>query len=366
VAGWREARGLAKSNKKDADLLSELWGEPATVRGGVLERWWEVWCPPAEVRDQREWLRYRMALVRMQTSMKNQIHATLHRHGLVQPFSDLFGVAGRKWLLEICQDDSSGMSQGGRRTLQGRLTLLVQLRRQIASATRQFHAVIRRCPEVRRLTTLPGVSTVLGYTIASEIGRLERFRSGRDLASYSLLTPISADSGDEREGPPIGRHVGKAGRRTLKWAWIEAARSAVRKSARMKKVFDRYTENGKYNRGRGHIVVAHQMCLIGYAMWKNQTPYQEAPPLRPGMKPAENQPSADEFSALDASSSEGEERKAVEAGKGRMSRNCADSELITLKEPDEQGRSKRLKKGSLVRERTSPKSDMAAQASASV
>jgi hypothetical protein len=37
VAGWREARGLAKSNKKDADLLSELWGERPTVRGGVLD-----------------------------------------------------------------------------------------------------------------------------------------------------------------------------------------------------------------------------------------------------------------------------------------------------------------------------------------
>ncbi|HEY8668005.1 MAG TPA: hypothetical protein VIL86_15240 [Tepidisphaeraceae bacterium] len=46
TAAWREARGMAKNNKLDADLLSELWSQP--------ERWWEVWLAPPEVRDQRE------------------------------------------------------------------------------------------------------------------------------------------------------------------------------------------------------------------------------------------------------------------------------------------------------------------------
>ena len=373
VAGWRGARGMAKSNKKDADLLSELWNERPTVRNGVQERWWEVWCAPSEVRDQREWLRYRMSLVRMQTAMKNQVHAALHRHGLVQPYTDLFGVAGRKWLDEVCQEDSSLISKSGRRTLQGRLMMLTQLRRQIAAATREFRSVIRRCPDVKRLTTLPGVSTVLAYTIASEIGRLDRFVNGRRLARYSLLAPISDDSGDERDGPPIGRHVGKAGRRTLKWAWIEAARNAVKKSPRMRKVFDRYTDDGKYNRGRGYIVVAHQMCLIAYAMWKKQTPYQETPPPRPGQvsstaapgEPKEIQPSAEEFGALGATSRKGEETKSVEIvrrGKPKRERGSKSS----LKESDERKELKRLNNRTLVRERTSPKSAMAARRGGSV
>ena len=46
VAAWRKARGIVKSNRTDADLLSELPSE----RG----RWWEVWLAPPEVRDQRE------------------------------------------------------------------------------------------------------------------------------------------------------------------------------------------------------------------------------------------------------------------------------------------------------------------------
>jgi transposase len=325
VAAWRAARNSAKSNKRDADLLSELWFERPRSEGGIMKRWWEVWCVPPDVRYQREWLRYRMSLVRTQTAMKNQVHATLHRHGVVQPFSDLFGVAGRKWLVDVCHDESSMMSLSGRRTLGGHLVLLAQLRRQIAAATKQFHAAVRGDPNVRRLATLPGVSTVLAFTIAAEIGELDRFKTGRALARYSLLAPVSDDSGDERDGPPIGRHVGQAGRRTLKWAWIEAARNAVRKSPRMKATFDRYTDNGKYNRGRGYIVVAHQLCLIGYAMWKNQTPYQETPPPRPGQRTGAIERAGDEFIALTATGMKG--ATAARAAEG--------APIPCLKEPEE-------------------------------
>ena len=33
VAAWREARGLAKSNRLDADLISELWGASSRAGG---------------------------------------------------------------------------------------------------------------------------------------------------------------------------------------------------------------------------------------------------------------------------------------------------------------------------------------------
>lgn len=89
VAAWRDARGIAKSNRTDADLLSEL---------DMDRRWWEVWLAPAEVRDQREWMRYRMTLVALCTSVKNRIHAVLHRHGIVSQESDLFGRSGRELL----------------------------------------------------------------------------------------------------------------------------------------------------------------------------------------------------------------------------------------------------------------------------
>lgn len=275
VAAWRNARGMAKSNRTDADLLSEL--------GSQTDRWWKVWLPPCEVRDRREWLRYRMSLVRLQTGLKNRIHAILHRHGILHDFSDLFGVAGRGMLTRLANEDKDPrLRQSARATLKGYLQLLDHLRRQIATVTRTIRCQLRAAPEGKRLQGLPGVGAVLAHTILAEVGDFGRFRSAKHLASYSLLAPRAFDSGEETDEAPKGRHVGHIGRRTLKWAWIEAAHGAVRRGGRFREVFDRYTDGGKRNRNRGYILVGHELCRTAYAISKKETEYRDDPPERPG------------------------------------------------------------------------------------
>ena len=275
VAAWRSARGMAKSNRTDADLLSEL--------GSQTDWWWQVWLPPREVRDRREWLRYRMSLVRVQTGLKNRVHAILHRHGILNDFADLFGAQGRRMLTRLANDAKNPiLRESGRATLKGYLQLLDHLRRQIATVTRTIQRQLRATPEGKRLQGLPGVGPVLAHTILAEVGDFDRFRSARHLASYSLLAPRAFDSGEDDEGPPKGRHVGHVGRKTLKWAWIEAAHGAVRRGGRFRKVFDRYTDGGKRNRNRGYILVGHELCRTAYAISKKKTEYRDDPPPRPG------------------------------------------------------------------------------------
>lgn len=283
VAAWRDARGLAKSNKIDADLLSELWGQQP--------RWWEVWLAPQEVRDQREWLRYRMTLVRTQTGIKNRIHATLHRHGILHEQADLFGVAGWQFLKRLSSSEQMPLPlrDSARRTLKGYLTLLAQVRKQIAAVTREVSCQLRKSEQGERWRSLPGISWVLAYTILAEIGDVGRFKNGRRLSSYSLVVPIACDSGDEDPGAtPLGRHVGHIGRRTLKWALIAAARGAVRKSAYFGAIFDRRTDGGKRDKNRGYIAVARELCRVGYSCLKQRRNYCEERPARPtaaGQKP---------------------------------------------------------------------------------
>jgi transposase len=231
VAAWRNARGMAKSNRPDADLLSEL--------GSQTDRWWQVCLPPREVRDRREWLRYRMSLVQLQTGLKNRIHAILHRHGILHDFADLFGVAGRRMLMRLANDTKKPrLRESARATLKGYLQLLDHLRRQIATVTRTIYRQLQATPEGKRLQGLPGVGAVLAHTILAEVGDFGRFWSSKHLASYSLLAPRAFDSGEETGEAPKGRHVGHMGRRTLKWAWIEAAHGAVRRGGRFRKVFE--------------------------------------------------------------------------------------------------------------------------------
>lgn len=276
VAAWRKARGMAKSNRKDADLLSELWSEQG--------RWWEVWLAPPEVRQQREWLRYRMTLVRTQTGLKNRIHAVLHRHGILREQSDLFGRDGRRFLELLIAPDDATLPDSARATLRGYLELLDHVRRQIAAVTRQCRKQITASPAAMRLKTIPGIAWVLSYTILAEIGRIERFADGKRLASYSLLAPVANDSGDEDDDPPLGRHVGHFGRRTLKWAFIEAAHGAVRSGGRFRAMYDRRTNGGTRDRNRGYIAVAHALCRVAYVCWKNQVDYTAVPPPRPGRR----------------------------------------------------------------------------------
>ena len=273
VDKWREARGVAKSNKIDGDLLSELWPQQP--------RWWEVWLAPQEVRDQREWLRYRIGLVQMQTMTKCRIHAVLHRHGVLNPYSDLLGGKGKIFLRQLAEADEP-LRLSARETLKGHLQLLEQLRRQIAQVTRELRRQVRRDPRAQRWDTVPGIGWILGYTIQAEIGEIGRFANDKKLARYSLLAPLADDSGEETGEAPLGRHVGHMGRATLKWAFIEAAHGAVSKSPRFKAIFDRRTDGGKRDKNQGYIAVARQLCRVGYACQKKGVDYMEQRPPRPG------------------------------------------------------------------------------------
>ena len=276
VAAWRGLHSLAKCDRTDADLLSLLGFEPA--------RLWEVWLPPPEVRQQREWLRYRMALVQLQTGLKNRVHAILHRHGQFAEVTHLFGSTGRRWLQQLVGGPDDRLPTSARDALQGYLQLLDHLRLQIARVTRTFRRQVQADPTALRLCSLPGVKWILGYTLLAEIGRIERFPSARHLASYSLLAPRAYDSGEDDDQPPQGRHVGHAGRRTLKWAYLEAAHGAVYRSPKLRAWFDAYTHGGQQNCNRGYIGVARRLCLSSYVVWKKEVDYQEEPPPRPGRR----------------------------------------------------------------------------------
>jgi transposase len=63
---------------------------------------------------------------------------------------------------------------------------------------------------------------VLAYTIAAEIGDIERFASPRKLAGYSGLCPRVYQSGERDLRGPLS----KQGPRYLRWALVEAATHA--------------------------------------------------------------------------------------------------------------------------------------------
>jgi transposase len=102
--------------------------------------------------------------------------------------------------------------------------LIDHLDRQIT----QIEADLRRegadHPYVALLRTVPGISWILAYTIAAEIGDIARFESPKKLAGYSGLCPRVWQSGEQdRRG-----RLTKQGPKHLRWALVEAAVHAAR------------------------------------------------------------------------------------------------------------------------------------------
>ncbi len=66
--------------------------------------------------------------------------------------------------------------------------------------------------------SVPGVGRVLAFTIAAEIGEIERFSSPQKLTGYTGLCPRVNQSGDKDRGGPLTKH----GPTYLRWALLEA------------------------------------------------------------------------------------------------------------------------------------------------
>jgi hypothetical protein len=92
------AAARVKTDAVDAKTLAHL------LRADLSP---EAYIAPRELRDIRELLRHRAALVAMRTALKNRVHAILAKHGITHEQSDLFGKARRGFLATVALRDAS-------------------------------------------------------------------------------------------------------------------------------------------------------------------------------------------------------------------------------------------------------------------
>ncbi len=220
LAGWRvdiadavRVNGMAplacKTDRIDAWVLAEL------ARRELVPA---IWLPDPEVRAERERARFRLHLVRHRSSLKQRVHALLLTHGQPCPVSDLFGASGRALLERLA------LPEPWAGTLAASLRLIDELDEEIAGCERELRQLGAEHRYVPLLLSVPGIGWVLAYTIAAEIGTIERFASPRKLAGSSGLCPRVYQSGaSDRRGA-----LAKNGPRYLRWALVEAATGACR------------------------------------------------------------------------------------------------------------------------------------------
>ena len=273
LAGWDvriadavKARGLAplacKTDRIDCWVLAEL------ARLGLVP---EIWLPDPAVRAERERARFRLHLVKHRSSLKNRVHAILFQHGVPNPSSDLFGAGGRRLLARLA------LPEPWASTLQASLALIDSLDEQINTCERELRALGANHPYIPLLVTCPGIAWILAFTIASEIGDIDRFPSPRKLAGYTGLCPKVEQSGErDRRGP-----LRKNGPNYLRWALVEAAHTALRHPLYSPVLARKRAQHGKK---RGAKIAAIDVARrLSEAIWHMLTTNQ---PFAPAGAPA--------------------------------------------------------------------------------
>jgi transposase len=213
IADAVKVKGLAplacKTDRIDAWVLAEL------SRRDLVPA---IWLPSFGLGQERERARWRLFLVRKRSSLKHRVHAQLLAFGHACPVSDLFGVRGRE-LLERLE-----FPEPWRGNVLAAVRMIDELDGEVAAIEKELRLLGADHRYVPLLMSVPGIAWVLGYTIAAEIGDINRFASPKKLTSYTGLCPrVYQSGGSDRRGP-----LTHAGPRYLRWALIEASTHACR------------------------------------------------------------------------------------------------------------------------------------------
>lgn len=193
-----------KSDLADARLLADL------IRVGYLPR---VWLAPACIRELRRLVRERQSLAEERRRVKQQVRGLLREHRLRSPLR----AWTKRWMRWLCEEVE--LPEHSAWVLERRLRHLEYLAGEIEAVEKRLEEATEHDPVVQKLRAMPGIGAVTAWVLRAEIGRFDRFRSGKQLSRFCGLSPRNASSGERTADAGMI----KAGNPQLRAILIEAA-----------------------------------------------------------------------------------------------------------------------------------------------
>ncbi len=246
-----------KTDTRDAEHLLDLL---------LTKRFPRIWVPKPEERDVRQLLKHRDRLVRMRTSVKNQLHFLAMSQGVCRK-RKLWSAQGRQEL------EGLALGSWASRRRRELLELLDQLEPKIAELDEAVEAEAQRRREVVHLMGQKGVGPVVGLAFVLTVGPVQRFANSRKLVSYLGLNPSENSSGGRQR---LG-HISKQGNSMLRWLLVEAGQSAVRFDPELRRKYQRL----KFRRGAKVAKVALARRLAVRLYWLLREASDEASSAQP-------------------------------------------------------------------------------------
>jgi len=248
------ASAKVKTDKVDSATLAHL------LRSNLLPL---SYVPEKPVRLNRELLRYRASLVKIQTGVKNKIHTILAKNNVSHSYSDLFGKEGMAFLHSLALPENYKIA------LEGYLTVLDVVRREIRLASKKVEQLAEGDRDAMLLMTIPGMGYYSALLTKSEIGDVKRFRSAKQLCAYAGLVPSTYASGNVC----FHGHITKQGSRWLRWILIEAAIHAVKRPGVLRHFYFRVER--KKGGQIAKVAAARKLLEWIYHILRDSRTYQE-------------------------------------------------------------------------------------------
>lgn len=257
------ASSKKKSDRHDAITLAKL------LKAELLT---ESYVPPLDVRLLRELVRDHIRLVSARTRAKNWIRSTIAQEGLTCSYRDIFGKSAKAWLA------SCNLHPMREASVERSLALIAALQEPIKNTTEVIEALVKDDPEIKLLTSIPGVGYVTAAAILSEIGDITRFKSDRQLASYAgLVTTTRESAGVVRHG-----HITKEGSATLRWALVMGTSHLIRRPGPLKAFYERVRE--KHGKKCARVATGRKLARYIFAILTSGKEYDPGKALQRGIE----------------------------------------------------------------------------------
>lgn len=281
---------------KKTDIKDSRW-IAGLLRAGLLE---PSYIPPREIRELRDWTRYRRTLVQEMTGHKNRIEKQLQTCGfkLSTVLTDIFGKTGMALIRKLCEagsiepEEILNLLHGTarkkldviRQAVNGRmdghdrafLSMLVrnyeQSLKEIEDVEREIYACAQKYePSIALLETIPGISGMTAITMISELGTdLSMFPTSGYLCSWAGVVPGDNESAGKKKSNRL-----KKGNPYVKCVICQCAWAATRaRKNYLREWFYRLSKR----RGMKKAVIAlgHKLLVIVYNILTTGEAYDES------------------------------------------------------------------------------------------
>lgn len=245
--------GIKHTNDEtDARFLAHLFRLGILPVGTIM---------PKSIRRFRDLLRRRLLLVRQRTLQQLSLQSLITRHTGLRFSSNRIKRLNEETLCELFPDSMTRLAaQSAVYLIRAHQVAIEQLEKQVSQHCQHQ-------PEFQLLTSIPGVGPILGQTILLETGRIHRFKTAGNFASYARCV----NSQKMSNGKCKGSSNRKNGNRYLAWAFIEAAHLSAIWSPEIKRFYQR--KKSKVHLMVAKKTVANKLARAIFHMLNTQTPF---------------------------------------------------------------------------------------------